>query len=163
MTMKKKSKNYWPLILVAVFIPFAAGMVGTLKIAMSHPVAMDDSYLESYQKVDRHYNDFAAAQIEFSRDINGSLITPKMALGDNTLELSVIDKRSGMPVAGATIRGILTRPDTNALDRNLTFAPAGSGIYRASAAVDRPGRWQVKLRVDTGERHGMVVREYRIR
>ena len=156
-------KNYWPYYIVVAFIPFVAGIIATLVIALDNPVAMDDTFLENYQKVDKNYNELMAKQVEFNKEINATVITPSLVMGEQELSIVVTQKLTGAKVNTATFKGVLTRPETQAMDQNLTFVYTDSGVYKAKVNVPKVGRWQVKTLVSVGQNSGMVQREYSIR
>jgi nitrogen fixation protein FixH len=65
---------------------------------------------------------------------------------EKPIEMTVLDK-SGQPITDAKVTAKLlstTEPDQ---DQQIELANMGSGVYRANATLNRPGRWTVVLTV----------------
>jgi len=58
----------------------------------------------------------------------------------------------GEGVETLTVTGEMRRPDDKTLDREITFAARGDGLYRAETAGAEPGIWSMKVQaVEPGE------------
>ena len=155
-----KKSNFWPLIIVVVFLPFTAGIIATVVISQDNPVSMDNRFLSNYHTVDKNYNDLMAKQSQFEKDFNASFVTTSFHEGANELVLHLA-ARDGGSVDNAKIEALLTRPHTDAMDQNLTFKSAGDGMYKTTVTIPAAGRWQVKAKVLIGDHSGMIEREYK--
>jgi len=75
------------------------------------------------------------------------------------VEIALSDK-TGAPVSGLTVTGILGRGATSQFDRNLQFQERSPGDYVAQAGTVPNGSWTVALeaRAVAGERSGQIYR-----
>lgn len=76
--------------------------------------------------------------------------------GENTLEVSLTDAR-GMPVADASVSVTLfmaAMPSMNmpAMRQESALPPVGGGVYRGTAEIMTPGRWEVTVTATRGGR-----------
>jgi nitrogen fixation protein FixH len=66
--------------------------------------------------------------------------------GGGAFEIAIrLTDRDGRPVNRLAVSGELRRPVQAAMDRPLTFQPAGEGLYRARADAVSPGRWRIAI------------------
>jgi nitrogen fixation protein FixH len=75
---------------------------------------------------------------------------PQAAPGGEVISVRWTDK-TGRPLSGLTVTGLLRRPATEAQNLSLRFAEGVPGVYRAVAAVS-PGAWD--LEVTGADSHG---------
>jgi nitrogen fixation protein FixH len=66
--------------------------------------------------------------------------------GENELMLSVYD-RDGMPLRGAKISVIVSRPSTTRYDRRYEAVASPDGVYRAVVSFPLRGQWDVGVEV----------------
>lgn len=153
--MFKNPGTKWPII-IALGIAGVVGMsVVTIKLATNNPVEMSTYGMQSYHDFDHGVNDIIEAKIAFDKKYMISFVTPQITEKGATLEYKVTDK-SGNAVNNATVEAVLTRPDLNKYDINLTNATVNEGVY-AFSPVDLPkaGRWDImaKVTVDGDKRY----------
>ncbi len=53
--------------------------------------------------------------------------------------------RSGQPVSGARVTGLLFRPVQAGMDQPLILAEGQPGVYQGTVTVPQPGQWEVRL------------------
>ncbi|MBF0285818.1 MAG: FixH family protein [Magnetococcales bacterium] len=92
------------------------------------------------------YNQVLAAQqaqeaLGWKAELDGGGLRPGAA---GTLSFRLLD-RSGQPVTGAVVSGILFRPVHEGVDQPLTFVESAPGSYQAALTPPLPGWWDVKL------------------
>jgi nitrogen fixation protein FixH len=104
------------------------------------------SYLQGLR-----YNDVLAARAR-QRDMGWSaeLNATRLEEGRYGIAIKILD-RDARPVDRLTISGVLRRPVQAAMDRALTFVPAGDGLYRAQADSLIHGKWEVAIVADTSD------------
>lgn len=54
--------------------------------------------------------------------------------------------RTGAPIAGAVVEGVLRWAPNESGDRALTFVSQGDGLYSADLGALTPGRWDLRAR-----------------
>lgn len=59
-----------------------------------------------------------------------------------------IEDRSGAPVEGAAVSGVLRWAPSVSGDRALSFVPLGRGLYAAELGALTPGRWDLRARAE---------------
>ena len=159
MTDIKKERNYYPHAVVGMLIGCVIACGLTIKTALDNPVEMDTFYMEKYQKVDQNINQILELQEKFNAQFNLTYSTEKFVMGNNTITLHLSDK-SGQPIENATVKMLLSRPDTN--KDNKTFLPSKSenGDYTFGPfEIQKEGRWQISSKIDVGEYKGFTKTE----
>ncbi|MDD5159796.1 MAG: FixH family protein [Sulfuricurvum sp.] len=148
--MFKNPGTKWPII-IALSIAGVIGMsVVTIKIASSHPVEMSNYEMLSYHDYDHGVNDIIEAKIAFDKKYSIVFLTPQILEKGTVIEYKITDK-SGNAVNNAKIEAVLTRPDLNKFDVNLTNPSISEGKYTFNP-VDLPkvGRWDILTKVTVG-------------
>lgn len=69
--------------------------------------------------------------------------------GEQGALLFTLQEKSGGPVAGAQVSGVLYRPVRSGEDQPLTFKEIAPGRYQALATPPEAGAWEVKLTAQT--------------
>jgi hypothetical protein len=62
---KKEEINYWPYAIVGMILTVVLLGIWTIKVAVSNPVQLDNSYMMTYQDVDENINEILAKQQAF--------------------------------------------------------------------------------------------------
>ncbi|NLC27754.1 MAG: 4-hydroxy-3-methylbut-2-en-1-yl diphosphate synthase [Campylobacteraceae bacterium] len=158
----KKELNAWPYAIVgSIFLVVIACGI-TIKIALNHPVQLDEGYyLSKYQDVDNSINDLLAKQRIFDETYTVEHNLRKVIMGKSTIipvsvrlktDLSLVDK--------ASIELLLTRPDSNDFNLKMQSSTTKDGSYLfGPITVDKPGRWQLLAKVRVGEDEGFIKHE----
>lgn len=94
-----------------------------------------------------HYNDVLGARRE--QAAIGWSARSELARDDRGARLVVLlNDRTGAPIDGATVTGVLRWPPNESGDRQLTFSAEGEGVYAAELGVLTPGRWDLRARAE---------------
>ncbi|MBV5321054.1 MAG: FixH family protein [Sulfuricurvum sp.] len=148
--MFKNPGTKWPvLIAVATVIVIIFGVV-TIKKAIDNPVEMSDYGMQNYHEYDRDANEIIEAKIAFDKKYTIVLLTTQVTEKGTVIEYNLTDK-AGKAVNDAKFTVILTRPDNNKCDVNLSTPMVAEGKY-TFGAVDLPkvGRWDIMAKVSVG-------------
>lgn len=153
---KSKERNYWPHSIVAGIIFIIISCAVTIKIALDNPVEMDSFYLEKYQSVDRNYNEIMAKQKLFDAAYALEYGERKFIMGkEEMVTLKIKDKQSGKYLQKADITLMLTRPETNANNKEMSASAITDGAFTfGPMVVEKPGRWQLLAKVKVGDFEG---------
>ncbi len=139
------NKNYWPHFIIALVV-FAIGMgVWTVKTAIDNPVEIDDTYMMSYQDLDKNIYKIEAMKRKFQQRYQVRLLTQKLGFPHAHIEFEILTK-DGKPVSDADVVALLTRPETNKKDIK-TQAKYINGRYVVDAKLPLEGRWNLLLKI----------------
>ena len=147
--VKPSSGKYWPVIIVALLVGGAGANIGLMVVA-----ARDASFAvepDYYQKALRW--DETMAQETRNAALGWSVAVAFEGVprtGQAKLTARVLD-RAGHTVEGAQV-GVEAFHSARA--RHIVTAalrPESSGRYSAILPVDRPGLWELRVRVERGE------------
>ncbi|WP_024954125.1 FixH family protein [Sulfurospirillum arcachonense] len=154
--MIKKERNYWPHAIVVVLILMVFACASVVKIAMDNPVQMDSFYLEKYQSVDNNINDIKKEQKLFDENYVLSYKTKKFKMGEpNKFLMSIENRDTKSLVKKAEIKLVVTRPETNEFNQEITIRNSKNGIFIFEGIkADKPGRWQILTKINIGNNHG---------
>ncbi|MDR0580248.1 MAG: FixH family protein [Campylobacteraceae bacterium] len=159
---KRKNKNYWPHAILISLGLIVLACVYTIVEALKNPVEMDTFYLQSYQEVDKNYDKIKAAQENFERkyttffEIDNNILH----LGDNKVRVVINDKEQGKCDFNADIKMLLTRPETNKYNQNLTISNVEKcRWFFTPIAIEKVGRWQFQAKITIGEDVGFFTYE----
>jgi len=153
MSKPQEKANYWPHFIVASIFGVAGLCVWTVKIAVEHPVEMDSFYFDSYQNVDQDYNNIILQQQAFDKKYLVNLPDKDFIIGkENTLMISIEEIASEKSISDANITVVITRPETQRLDKKPKLLNVENGIYTfENFEVEKLGRWQIMSKVTIGE------------
>jgi hypothetical protein len=105
----------------------------------------------------------AGAQIEKTADYKLELLTPKVPVGQATLEVRFVDG-AGKPVSGAAVtarRLDMSPSGMDAMTAPITPAKgANPGIYRFGTALSMPGRWALTVEAKAPGQKGSMTATY---
>lgn len=148
--MFKNPGTKWPIIIaVSTVIVIIFGVL-TIKAAINNPVEMSDYGMQNYHEYDRDANDIIEAKIAFDQKYSIAFLTSQITEKGSVIEYKITDK-AGKAVNNASLNVILTRPDMNKYDINLSNPTVSEGKY-TFAPVDLPkvGRWDIMAKVSVG-------------
>ncbi len=151
---EKKEINFWPYTIVGMILTVVMLSAWTIKVALKNPVQLENSYMMKYQDVDDNINEILAKQRTFDSKYTVSLDSNRLVNGENRVEVRLADK-SGMPVSGAKIKVLLTRPDTAQYDIELDEFTYTDGRYLSREfTIRKSGRWNIVAKVEIGGDEG---------
>lgn len=154
MQKAKNEHTYYPHVVVGMIIGCVIACGFTIKIALDNPVEMDTFYMEKYQKVDQNINEILELQEKFNAKFNLTYSTEKFEMGQNSITLTLSDK-NGQAVETANVTLMLSRPDSNKDNKQLTPSKVENGHYTFGPfEINKPGRWQILSKIETGEFKG---------
>jgi hypothetical protein len=148
--MFKNPGTKWPIIISLSILAVIGFSVATVKVAINNPVEMSDYGMQNYHEYDRDANDIIEAKIAFDKKYSIAFLTPQISENGSVIEYTVTDK-NGKAINNALLDVILTRPDVNKYDINLSKPIVSEGKY-TFAPIDLPkaGRWDIMLKVSVG-------------
>jgi len=150
--MSNNKANYWPHFIVASIFGVAGLCVWTVKIAVEHPVEMDSFYFDSYQNVDQDYNNIILQQQAFDKKYSVDIANNNFIIGMNSLTVSIKDLAGEKVISDANVTVVITRPDTQRLDKKPKVLSVDNGVYTFSNFdIQKLGRWQIMSKVTIGE------------
>lgn len=154
MAKAKSEHTYYPHVVVGMIIGCVIACAYTVKIAIDNPVEMDTFYMEKYQKVDSSINTILELQEKFNAKFDLAYSTEKFEMGQNSITLKLTDK-SGQPVNDAGMTMMLSRPDSNKENKQLSPSKVENGNYTFGPfEITKPGRWQILSKIELGEFKG---------
>ena len=140
--------NYWPHFIVASIFGVAGLCVWTVKIAVEHPVEMDSFYFDSYNNVDKDINNIILKQQAFDKKYMITLPSDNFTIGQNSLVISINEIASDKAISDANITVVITRPDTQRLDKKPKLLSVENGVYTFdNFDIQKLGRWQIMSKV----------------
>jgi hypothetical protein len=150
--MSKQKANYWPHFIVLAIFGVAGLCVWTVKIAVNNPVEMDSFYFDSYYNVDQDINNIILKQQAFDKKYSVTLPRKNFKLGINHITLKVNDLETGKGVDDANVTVVITRPNTQRLDKKPKQLSSQDGRYTFEPfEIQNLGRWQIMSKVTIGE------------
>ncbi len=142
-------KNYWPHFIIGLVI-FAISLgVWTVKTAIDNPVEIDDSYMMSYQELDKNIYKIEKMKKEFDKKYDVKFLTSKLNYPKSEIMFVILDK-NGHPVTNADVDVLITRPETNKLDIQKK-AQFKDNKYIVDVTLPKEGRWNVLLKIKVGD------------
>lgn len=157
-------RNYYMTIFLFVFASLCViiGVTLTLKIALSNPVEMDDSYLQSYQKTDKNIAAIQQSEHLFLSRFNANFDDTNLTNNGGIVSLNIVNRENNASVSTMHINAKITRPDSTKFDQNLSFAFDGNRYTAKVAALPKLGRWQVKVQISEGNLSFFTTKEFRV-
>ena len=181
--MKIQKYHFWLLFFFVIFFYTFGMIIWTIKSAVDTPVYEDRSFMEKYQDVDDNYNNMFISNVKFNARYETKVVINNrtvgmdfsdmqfgqrslekhsknqnmLTLGDNSLSLEIIDKKSNAPVPNATISFQITRPIKNDSNIDLNDFAYSDGKYTTSVIkLDLKGYWNIIGKVIVGEDTGYL-------
>ncbi len=151
-TMDKSSGRKWPWIIALSTLAVITFGITTVKIAVNNPVEVSDYGMQGYHTYDDNANNIITSKIAFDKAYTITFLTQKLEEKQSVIAYKITDK-AGKGVDNATVKVVLTRPDTTKFDINLSNPTVSDGKY-TFAAVDLPkiGRWDILAKVSVGDK-----------
>jgi len=181
--MKIQKHHFWLFFFFLIFSYACFMVIWTIKSAVDTPVYEDRSFMEKYQEVDNNYNKMFMSNVKFNARYDTKVIINNrtvgmdfsdmqygqrslkkysknqnmLILGDNSLSLEIIDKKTNTPVNDANISFQITRPIKNDSNINLNNFVYSNGKYTTSAIkLNLKGYWNIIGKVIIGDNTGYL-------
>ncbi|WP_419770683.1 MAG: hypothetical protein ACNI3C_02540 [Candidatus Marinarcus sp.] len=175
-------RNYWPLLFIAIFT-FTLGMIiWTISSAIKVPVNQDESFLNSYQKVEMNFNEISESNqrflekytfeikmnkqtfglsfddIYFSQRVIEDKSTHKdiFNVGENSIDIIIKDKITQAVVPNALITLRVTRATNNKSDINLENFMLVNDSYHSQFELLLKGNWNITGVITVGDNKGYI-------
>lgn len=167
--MEKNKKTFWPYGILLSLVAIVIACVVTIIICLDYPVYTDDSYFDTYQNVDRNYEQIQKSQIKFEQNIKfnpNANIFVNNELYENIKEMKInrdlksiksVNSKDNITLAfdinssalNADI--LLTRPHNSEFNSPLNSQIQNGKLITQSFSVPQSGRWQVKIKLTQNE------------
>ena len=167
--MEKNKKTFWPYGILISLVAIVIACVVTIIICLDYPVYTDDSYFDSYQNVDRNYEQIQLSQAKFEQNIKfdpNAKILINGEIYENIKELNInrdlksiksVNSKQNIQLAfdiNSSILSaeiLLTRPHSSEFNRILDSQFQNGKLITQSFSVPQNGRWQVKIKLSQDE------------
>lgn len=162
-------RNYWPLLFIGIFSFTLYMIIWTIYNATKSPVYQDESFLNSYQHVDKGFNEIAFAnknflnKYDFELKINDQtfnlsyedifysqkVIEAKsehkntLNVDTNQLSISIKDKNTQKIIDNAQITVRVMVPTNNSNDLNLDNIPFSNNVYSSEFTLPNKGNYNI--------------------
>lgn len=175
-------RNYWPLLFIGIFSFVFAMIVWTIYSASKVPIHKDETFMASYQEVDRDYNKIVKSNENFEKlfkfniKINEKefgLLYKDMFLGqrviekksahkdifklkDNTISIFVEEKQSQQLIKDVKIKLRLSRPTNHGSTMDFTEENFKTlkGINTINVDLPLKGNWNITGQIIVGNNIG---------
>ena len=140
----KKERNYWPHAILGIILVVVIAGAFTVNLALQNPVQESTYYMQNYQSVEDNAYELEKQKDEFDKRFDMSYTVTKFKIGKNTLGIKILDKISKKPVNSADIDMLLTRYETNDLNKKLKPTRVENGTYIfKDLDIQKLGRWKI--------------------
>ena len=162
--------HFWLAFFFLIFGGTFSMIVWTVKSAVNTPVYDDKSFLNSYHNVDADFNKMMAQNYRFNLfyDVNVSINEKTIGMeikdaflgqrslekqssnqnmlkiGENSLSVTILNKKSHKAVSDANVTFQITRPVVDMYDIELNKFIYKNGVYTTTANIDKIGNWNVQ-------------------
>lgn len=162
--------HFWLAFFFLIFGGTFSMIVWTVKSAVNTPVYNDKSFLNSYHNVDADFNKMMAQNYRFNLlyDVNVSINKKTIGMeikdaflgqrslekqssnqnmlkiGENSLSVTILNKKSHKAVSDANVTFQITRPVVDMYDIELNKFIYKNGVYTTTANIDKIGNWNVQ-------------------
>lgn len=153
----QKSKKRKPLglyVIILSFIGIITACVWTIVFSLDYPVYMDNYYFSSVDEVDRNINEIEASQERFEEKYSLTLVDKVIYQGKDSQVKAIARANLGSSLDNLSGEILLTRPDTSEFDKNLKFKFEDIYLISENFKVNKPGRWQVFIKLSDGKDTG---------
>ena len=141
---EKEEKNYWPHGILAIIMAVVIGGAFSVREALKHPVQESTYFMKNYQDFEDNAYDLEKQKDEFDKHFAISYSRAKFRIGKNKFAIKIVDKSTNKPVNNADIQMLLTRFETNDLNKKLKPLKVENGTYTfEDLDIQKLGRWKV--------------------
>ena len=146
--MSKSSGIIWPYAIGTSIILIFGACVATIVVATKLPVEKSDTYMMGYHQADASANEIINARIAFDKEYKIKYITDGISIDSSVVKYRVTDINSN-PVNNATVKIIVTRPNSRKYDIELSNPTIDDGVYTfSSTKLPLEGRWDIMAKVN---------------
>lgn len=161
-------RNYWPLLFIGIFSFTLYMIIWTIYNSTQSPVYQDESFLNSYQHVDKGFNEIALSNQEFLKKYDFELkinehIFPltyedifysqrvieaksehknTLYVNNNQVSIAIKDKNTHQVVNNAQITLRIMIPTNNQNDFDLDI-PFSNDLYKNEFALSNKGNYNI--------------------
>lgn len=151
----KLGAKIWPVAILFSILACVAACVATIIISLDYPVHLDDAYLSNHKVVDSNINEILANQKDFQAKYSFKFIS------DDKASITMSDSSAISDALKPKCVGLLTRPETNEFNHDLPCEiEQGVLSLKLPQRYERPGRWQILVRVNIADLSGFFKREF---
>jgi len=141
---KKKERNYWPYGILAIITAVVIGGGFSIKAALEHPVQESTYYMMHYQNLEDNAYELEKQKDAFDNRFDVKYTITKFNIGKNSLGLKIYDKINKRFVDNANIDMLLTRYETNRLNKKLKPTKIKNDTYLfEDLDIQKLGRWKI--------------------
>jgi nitrogen fixation protein FixH len=142
--------RWWPLFIIALLVSGAGANVALMVIAMRDPsFAVEPDY---YQKALRWDDAMAQERENAALGWSVELGVDAATRSEPTRIALRVSDRDGAPVEHATVQVTAFHNARASQIMAATLAPTRGGRYSAPLPLDRAGLWELRVRVEQGDR-----------
>ncbi len=138
-----------PEALRDVFLPKPTGARTAQTI---FPGIVSDHYFQKEEQFTEYLNALEA-QKKYGWNVRFGWLMKEPEAGRKALFQVVIEQAEGGTLRNAEIHGTFMRSSDSHLDQSFVMDEATPGVYRIAVALPKPGRWQLQLDIDHGDKH----------
>ncbi|CZE47763.1 FixH family protein [Campylobacter geochelonis] len=151
MQTNSSKKTFWPYGILLSIGAIVVACVATVIFSLDYPVHMDSFYLESYDKVDRNYNEIQKSQAKFESKFDVALLPKDINLNKKSEADIKIVSKTAENLPNLTSEILLTRPETNEFDKKLDAKFENGVLKTQEFSVTKKGRWQLLVKLSDGD------------
>ncbi|MFK5881378.1 MAG: hypothetical protein QM482_04105 [Sulfurospirillum sp.] len=141
---EKKDRNYWPHGILALIIAVVIGGILSVKTALENPVQESTYFMKTYQSVEDNAYELEKQKDEFDKNFQIIYSIARFKIGKNKFAIKILDKTDHKPVNNADVEMLLTRYETNTLNKKLKPLKVINGTYIfKDLDIQKLGRWKV--------------------
>lgn len=145
------SGRIWPYAITASIIMVFGFCVATIVVSQQRPVEKSDTYMMGYHEADDKANELIRARIEFDKKYKIEYIADSLSQDSSVIKYRVTDIDSNS-VNNATIKVVVTRPNSHKYDQELINPKVENGVYTFdSIKLPVAGRWDIMAKVSVGD------------
>ncbi|AJC93711.1 hypothetical protein FVD15_01525 [Campylobacter volucris] len=155
----ENKKTFWPYGILISIILIVIACIVTIYIASKAPVYDDNFYFDTYENVDRNYNEIQKRQKQFDENFKLSLdnesfedqnkIIYLINDGKNSLKINV-ENFKNYDLNQLQIQALLTRPHTNEMDQKLEAIVVNSSLV-FDFNISEKGVWKLLIKITQNE------------
>lgn len=162
--MNLSNGRIWPYAISISIIMVFGFCVATVVVTQKASIQNSDIYMTSYQDADSRANDIIEDRIAFDKQYDIQYITSSLNTNNSVIQYKITDKTS-VPINGAELKIIVSRPDDSSFNIELSNPSVHDGVYTFEAIkLAKEGRWDVmaKVNVDKLQRFYNVKADTRV-
>ncbi len=140
----KKDINLWPYGILALIMAVVIGGFFSVRLALENPVQESTYFMEHYQGVEDNAYKLEKQKDAFDKNFEINYSVSKFKIGKNTLGLKIYDKIKKKFIDNADIDMLLTRYETNTLNKKLKPKKVQNHTYIfEDLDIQKLGRWKI--------------------